>query len=166
MSNRLQLNSLKSQWMGLNFPNPGFLDGYVFLGFETGLFLNMFSDFELKNLRIHPKFRSRGIFIRKPSISIWTEILPKIYIKKFLEMIWTLQLLIRNNISLIRRNKLVFSMMTEVGATVSSSTPDQQNVILVVPHLYMIWSLLSLHTWPQFIIISRGDHSFSKGFLA
>ena len=42
---------------------------------------------------------------RKPCISIWTKIVSRNYIKEFLEMIWSPQLLIWNDYSLIRGEK-------------------------------------------------------------
>ena len=51
---------------------------------------------------------------RKPHISIRTKIISKNYTKRFVKMIQSLQLLIRNDILLIR-GKMIVSQMTEVG---------------------------------------------------
>ena len=59
-----------------------------------------------------PSKISIGRNFSKPCISIWTKIISRSYISKFLEMIRP-QLLVRNDISLIRRKMLVFRM-TEV----------------------------------------------------
>ena len=62
-----------------------------------------------KNLRIHPKLRSTGIlgnFVFQSGQKVWQEIISK--------MIRSLQLVTRNEISLIQRKMSVFRM-TEVG---------------------------------------------------